>query len=761
MVKSLRFIAGTLATSLCVFGLVAGPASATSTAADCEDLSLVAILHVTPDVEFEGTTGDDIICGTAGDDVINGGGGNDTIYGLDGNDTITTGSGIDTIDGGLGNDIITSGSGADVITGGAGDDTIKSGDGNDTIRSGDGDDEIDAGNGNDIVFAEADDDNVDGEAGNDEINLGDGDDYAEGGTGADKLWGGDGSDSLIGEAGNDWVNAGEGDDTIKLDAGDDYAAAGPGADLLFGGDGKDALNAGTGSDSLDGGAGADSVNGGVHEGNDRDYCAKDKLDTQVNCFYDSKGPTLISAAIVSGASINTSESGKVVTVRARVKDAGAGVANISLNFSRLTSNGNQSGDAIHFSYSPWSWGCDPDHPATLNSNMFMIGCRTAGTDLDGIYEFKTMVPKFTMPGTYVLSNVWMMDSAGNNSMLQTDQIKKKKLAINFKQVGGGDGKAPTLSSISLLTKTVDTSASSRVVTLRVAVKDGTSGVQSVNLSFMRLTSGQAAWQNINFSWWDNPSHNNGNGNCVNGRAAEPTGNMSTACRVSGNSKAQVIEMKMLLPRYTSTGTYQLQNVWMRDYAGNNGNLMLEQLKDKKMAVNFKQTGAGDSSGPTLNEVRVLTPKVDSGASAKVVTMKVRVKDNNSGIKNFQIGIGRIKSGQAWPEWTQISGNFSEWYSWDMATNSQVVIPEGQCNDDKTHAKEPTITNGMSTGGTACRVSGTAKDGWYEIKMVVPAHAAAGTYKLMQFWGTDAAGNQRNLNWDQLKKAKLNIGFTNG
>jgi hypothetical protein len=760
MAIRLRVFAGSIATSLCLFGLVAAPASAASTAADCEDSSLIEILHVTAGENFEGTSGNDIICGTAGDDVINGGGGNDTIYGLDGNDTIVTGSGIDTISGGAGNDIITSGAGADVIDGGAGDDTIKSGDGNDTIRSGDGDDEIDAGSGNDIVFAEADDDNVDGEAGNDQINLGDGDDYAEGGTGADKLWGGDGSDSLIGESGDDWVSGGDGDDTIKLDAGDDYAHGGAGSDLLFGGKGEDALNAGTGSDSLDGGSGADSVNGGTQEGNDKDYCAKDKLDTQKNCFYDSKGPRLVSVAVRDGGRINTSESGQIVTIRARVVDGGSGVAHIWLPFSRLNKDGFTVGDSINFNFSPWGWGCDPENPATLdlNSPGTTIGCRISGTDLNGIYEFKAVVPKYAMPGTYVLHNASMTDAAGNSSHLPYEKLKEKKLAVNFKQVGPGDGKGPALSSISLLTKSVNTSASSQVVTLRAAVKDGTSGVQNVHFSFMRLTNGQGAWQNIGFNW-HNPGAV-GNGDCTNGGATDPTVGNYSSCRVSGNNKAQVIEMKIRLPRYTSKGTYQLQNVQLRDFAGNTTNLYLEKLKDKKMAVNFKQTGAGDSSGPTLKKVAVLTPKIDTGAAPQIVTMRVQVKDNYSGVKEFGVQFGRLKSGQSEPQWANIYSHWSPGYDWDISTNTQIVIPEGTCNSAKTGAKDPVLTNGMGSG-TACRISGTAKDGLYEVKVIVPAHAAAGTYKLNNFYANDNANNQRNVGWFDLKKLKLNIGFKNG
>jgi hypothetical protein len=75
------------------------------------------------------------------------------------------------------------------------------------------------------------------------------------------------------------------------------------------------------------------------------------------------------------------------------------------------------------------------------------------------------------------------------------------------------------------------------------------------------------------------------------------------------------------------------------------------------------------------------------------------------------------------------------------------------------AAEPELTQIWS--GTACHISGTDKDWWYEFKFVLPAHAAAGTYRILGFSGNDQANNSSNLWTDQLKKAKMFIGFTNG
>ena len=186
-------------------------------------------------------------------------------------------------------------------------------------------------------------------------------------------------------------------------------------------------------------------------------------------------------------------------------------------------------------------------------------------------------------------------------------------------------------------------------------------------------------------------------------------------------------------------------------------MSFEKLKEKKLAINFKQTGAGDSSGPTLKKVSVLTPKIDTGSSSQIIAMRVQVKDNVSGVKEFTIELGRLKSGQKNPESSGIYASFVELEVWEDDLNTFVVMP-GSCNAAKTHATDPDPAN---LAGTACRISGTDKDGVYEVKFILPAHATSGSYRIRSVYAADFANNSRHLNWDQLKKLKLNIGFKNG
>jgi hypothetical protein len=216
-------------------------------------------------------------------------------------------------------------------------------------------------------------------------------------------------------------------------------------------------------------------------------------------------------------------------------------------------------------------------------------------------------------------------------------------------------------------------------------------------------------------------------------------------------------MKIRLPAYSPLGTYQLSRVILEDFAGNTTDMLLDVLKSKKLAINFKQVGAGDSTAPTIQSITMLTSKINTGANAQIVTLKIRVKDDSAGVDSFNITFGRLRTGQLQPDWSNIQSTWEPSHFWDSHTNSNVIVQEGSCNHEKTHATTPT----MASPGLGCRISGNAKDGIYEVKFWVPAHAAAGQYRIFGIQATDKANNLGFVSYQDLVKRKLNIGFTNG
>jgi len=594
----------------------------------------------------------------------------------------------------------------DVICGLGGDDVISAGDGNDTIEGGDGNDAIEGAAGNDIIDGGDGNDKVDSGAGDDQIELGQGDDTGNGGPGADKLWGGDGSDSLVLDSGNDWVDAGVGNDNVWLGAGDDYALGGPGSDLLFGGDGRDSLIGGDGSDSFNGGSGADVIDGGQPIGKDRNSCKADKADKIRNCFYDSKGPSIISLG-VSPASVDTSTSAKFLTVRVRVKDSGAGVKNVSLNFVHTTTGRN-----VSFPFNLGITSCEHfTEWGSAEGPWLAKGCRISGSPNDGIYELTTQLPQYTVPGKFQLNSASASDVADNGTSLSLSDLTKKKMAVTFRQVGVGDGKAPVLQSIAFLNNKVDTSQQSRILTLRASVTDPGAGLQNIYFQFgAGGTQGGATFMYSDGSL------------CENGHAIDPGyPGSGTGCLVSGTKNSAVIEMKVMLPAYSAKKSHKLQWVTATDWAGNNSVTGDPLLANRGLAISFTQVGIGDSTGPSLKSVSVLNGPIDTGSEAQQVRIRVRVLDNISGVQSFGIAFQRISS-----------------------SGKQVG---------------PMV--GFSCWSQTCPTSGNDRDGTYEISAELPVQAAEGIYRLVWFSATDKAGNSITLGVAAIKKAKLYVGFSNG
>ena len=527
------------------------------------------------------TSGSDVICVTGSNNVINAGAGNDTIIVSGSDNTINGGDGIDTIDasnasgptvenGGAGNDILTGSPSSDTLNGGTDDDALIGGAANDTMNGSAGNDNLQGaagadnisgstGNdtltgstGNDILNGGDGTDTINGGEGDDTVNPGTGNDYVEGGPGADRLFGGDGSDALNGEGGNDWIDGEGGDDTVNSGTGNDYVEGGPGADRLFGGDGSDALNGEGGDDWLSGDGGVDNSNGG----NGIDYCSNDPTDTSLSCFFDSAAPRLVSVA-VTPASINTGLGPQTVTVRARVSDVGSGARYFGLRFS---------GPAGVIIDGSWYDTSQPSCPNVSSGS----GCRVSGTALDGVYEFKLVVPRYTRAGTYKLSWFYGSDLAENQASESDTSLASRNLAVSFRQVDSGDASAPRLVSVAVTPASINTGLGPQTVTVRARVSDVGSGARYFGLRF----SGPAGVI-IDGSWYDTS------------QPSCPNVSSGSGCRVSGTALDGVYEFKLVVPRYTRAGTYKLSWFYGSDLAENQASESDTSLASRNLAVSFQ------------------------------------------------------------------------------------------------------------------------------------------------------------------------------
>ncbi len=173
------------------------------------------------DINYFGTSGDDLLMGTGASETFYGNKSNDTLLGAGGNDNLYGEAGKDLIRGGRGRDFVRGGQGADTLYGGRGSDVILGLKGADIIYGGRGADMLSGGHGNDTIY---------GDRGND---------FISGGKGSDRLFGGAGNDNLCGCEGDDFLRGGRGNDVLNGEKGNDILVGGFGDDTLTGGAGKD------------------------------------------------------------------------------------------------------------------------------------------------------------------------------------------------------------------------------------------------------------------------------------------------------------------------------------------------------------------------------------------------------------------------------------------------------------------------------------------------------------------------------------------
>ncbi len=363
-------------------------------------------------------------------------------------------------------------------------------------------------------------------------------------TSNENLTGGSGADTLTGSAGANTLNGGAGSDRlIGGDAGDTLLGA-AGNDALLGQAGNDTLDGGPGSDTLDGGTGANK-------------CTYSSDDTVApNCDSTAPSVSLVSAP----SSIDTSASDQVVTVTMAATDDVSGVRWLSVLLR------------------------GPSGQAVLSSPPG--GALTSGTPPSGTYQVTFTVPRYSQPGTWVIS-VTASDNANNSSTHDIGTID---------QLGLGDSTAPSVSLVSA-PSSIDTSASDQVVTVTMAAIDDVSGVRWLSVG-LRGPSGQAVL------------------------SSPPGGALTSGTPLSGT-----YQVTFTVPRYSQPGTWVI-SVTASDNANNNATHDIGTIN---------QLGVGDSTAPSVSLLSA-PPTIDTSPSDQVVTVTMAATDDVSGVRWLSVGL---------------------------------------------------------------------------------------------------------------------------
>jgi hypothetical protein len=488
------------------------------------------------------------------------------------------------------------------------------------------------------------------------------------------LFGTASADHLKGTPHHDVICGLGGADTIRGLAGNDRLVGGRGNDVLRGGRGNDVLLGGPGNDRLVGGPGVDQLRGGAGKNSCPDSSAADFDRCSYSRLRPSVPPVPPPSPLPQVCGIATRPPDECaprlygVSVSPQSADINLGPVEIDVTVEVDDESPIVSAQARLRG------------PAGFVRTVFLA----AKNKLE--YEFvgSTLLDDTAEPGTYWIDQVSLSDAAGNSVVLDEAALMSGGFgyAREIELYDGPDTEGPAIENLAVLPPSVDTSGGPATVTMTIHATDSLSGVESIGGSF------------------DMPN---------------TLGNYGFAMpRVRGKSPDGEWEIQIQLPRHAAPGEWRLDDLHLRDNAGNATHYFSpSELESLPFPMTFTQTGPGDTTPPH--------------------------------ILGFSI------------EETEQSGQHAVFFDVHVA-DDLAGIEVGNCLWLETRSVDQPAYGFVVTSPT--QVSGTALDGVLRVGTVFPSGAPTGTYVVESIEACDLTWNKAELSGVALEAKGWDLTFEN-
>jgi hypothetical protein len=255
--------------------------------------------------------------------------------------------------------------------------------------------------------------------------------------------------------------------------------------------------------------------------------------------------------------------------------------------------------------------------------------RTAGTAANGTWTGSATIPRWSTPGTWTVLAVSFEDGAGDFGEYGPGIGGgfKKGWPTSFRVTSIHDVEAPTLSSLTLSTTSVNTSNQAKRIKVSAHLMDNRSGIKGPVLVSARVELG-------NDAFWDAPAF------FTQGGLLRLT---------SGTSKDGTYTGSMVVPRWVRSGTRDwLLQVDASDRTGNHLLVGAYELKAKHLPTAISVTSRTDPTPPVLRGLTITPASVDASKGPKHVVVTVRAADPKSGVVGalvtFTSPSGRVADG---------------------------------------------------------------------------------------------------------------------
>ena len=264
-------------------------------------------------------------------------------------------------------------------------------------------------------------------------------------------------------------------------------------------------------------------------------CLSLGFDTQftVNGAADVTPPQLVSFE-VSPARVDISETNQTLSVQVRVTDDLTGLADPT---PELASRAGVS--AVFIS---------PSKLQTVNF-YFRPSMRASGDERDGVYTNTLVLPRYSEPGRWLISGVFMADTLGNRRSMDLADLTRANLAVPLEVEGRGDATPPRLLSLSLAPANLDVSSASQVLLVTARIQDELAGFANPVPGLSGRASAAAVFRS--------PS-----------ATQQMVVSFSPQARVSGDPQDGVYTGGGIVPRLSEPGLWTLSNFELTDVLGN-------------------------------------------------------------------------------------------------------------------------------------------------------------------------------------------------
>ena|GEM_PF-2397729 len=325
--------------------------------------------------------------------------------------------------------------------------------------------------------------------------------------------------------------------------------------------------------------------------------------------------------------------------------------------------------------------------------------RISGDALDGTYEVVATAPKGIKNGIWEVSNFLLMDKIGNFEYLNKDDIESQfgdGSAVINNTATVYDSSAPQITAFLISPSEINTESSDDSITLEVTLTDDLSGVcingdcGSYDMSSNTQLSIKSAIGTQTISFTD-------------------------FTRTSGDDLDGTYEATATVPRYSATGTWEVENFFLRDKLGNAEFISKEELESQfgtGSAEIDNLASVGDISAPQVTEFSINPLEINTESSSETLTLEVTLTDDLSGIC--------------------IAGDCGG----NIGAQTQLRI-------------KPLIGTQTIDFSGFVRTSGDSLNGTYEATATIPANAKEGVWEVQYFYLGDQLGNTESLSINDL------------